>query len=126
MPHELTWTTALKTLSGRAPRSSRSTFGDLGRQCNVDDPVTRVESRREHRVPLSAPAVGLLKELYTVVGNPYLFIGPKKVATLSVTALVAALRRVGRNQTAHESWATFVTNASVEERKADVVPMRGR
>ena len=37
-----------------------------------------------------------------MVGNPYLFIGPKKVATLSVTALVAALRRVGRNQTAHE------------------------
>ena len=63
--------------------------------------MTRVESRREHRVPLSAPAVGLLKELYTVVGNPYLFIGPKKVATLSVTALVAALRRVGRNETAH-------------------------
>ena len=51
---------------------------------------------------MSAPAVGLLKELYTVVGNPYLFIGPKKVATLSVTALVAALRRVGRNQTAHQ------------------------
>ena len=83
-------------------------------------------SRREHRVPLSAPAVGLLKELYTVVGNPYLFIGPKKVATLSVTALVAALCRVGRNQTAHESWATFVTTAPVEERKGDVVPMRGR
>ena len=83
-------------------------------------------SRREHRVPLSAPAVGLLKELYTVVGNPYLFIGPKKVATLSVTALVAALRRVGRNQTAHESWATFVTTTPVEERKGDVVPMRGR
>ena len=79
-------------------------------------------SRREHRVPLSAPAVGLLKELYTVVGNPYLFIGPKKGAT----ALVAALRRVGRNQTAHESWATFVTTALVEERKGDVVPMRGR
>ena len=35
-----------------------------------------------------------------MVGNPYLFIGPKKVATLSVTALVAALRRVGRNETA--------------------------
>ena len=61
-----------------------------------------------------------------MVGNPYLFIGPKKVATLSVTALVAARRPVGRNQTAHESWVTFVTNASVEERKADVVPMRGR
>jgi hypothetical protein len=124
--HELTWTTALKALSGRAPRSSRSTFGDFGRQCNVDDPVTRVESRREHRVPLSALAVGLLKELYTEAGNPCLFIGPKKGATLSVTALVGALRRVGRHQTAHESWATFVTTASVEERKGDVVPMRGR
>ena len=74
---------------------------------------------------MSAPAVGLLNELYTEVGNPYLCI-PKKVATLSVTALVAALRRVGRNQTAHESWATFVTTAPVEERKGDVVPMRWR
>ena len=61
-------------------------------------PATRMKSRREHRVPLS---VALLKELYTEAGNPYLFIGPKTGATLSVTALVAALRRVGRNETAH-------------------------
>ena len=79
-------------------RSNRSTFRNLAANAMWTIPATRMKSRREHRVPLS---VALLKELYTEAGSPYLFIGPKAGATLSVTALVAALRRVGRNETAH-------------------------
>ena len=119
--------------------------------------------------------------LHTIreAGNPYFFIGPKTGATLSVTDLVAALHRVGRNETAHgfrssfsdwahectahsnhtieislahatgsdversyrrgdmldkrcelmEQWAAFCMTprpAGKEQRKGDVVPMRGR
>ena len=85
-------------------RSNRSTFRDWAANAMWTIPATRMKSRREHRVPLS---VALLKELYTEAGSPYLFIGPKTGATLSVTALVAALRRVGRNETAHGFRSSF-------------------
>jgi integrase len=70
-------------------------------------PPARMKSRREFRQPLAPRAIELLKDLYREDGNPYLFIGPKTGATLSVTALVAALRRVGRNETTHGFRSSF-------------------
>jgi integrase len=70
-------------------------------------PAARMKSRREFRQPLARRAIELLKELYTEAGNSYLFIGPKTGTTLSATALVAALRRVGRNETTHGFRSSF-------------------
>jgi integrase len=75
--HQLTWT-ALKALSARAPAVAARLSAIWAANAMWTIPATRMESRREHRVPLSAPAVALLKELYTEAGNPYLFIGPKE------------------------------------------------
>ena len=50
-------------------RSNRSTFRDWAANAMWTIPATRMKSRREHRVPLSAPAVALLKELSTEAGG---------------------------------------------------------
>ena len=67
MFHQLTWTgpNAFST----SARSNRSTFRDGAANAMWTIPATRMKSRREHRVPLSAPAVALLKELYTEAGG---------------------------------------------------------
>jgi integrase len=80
-------------------------------------PPSRMKAQREHRVPLSAAALDLLRELYTERGNNFLFIGPKPGAGLSNAAMAAVLGRMGRdNCTVHgfrscfRDWAGELTN----------------
>ena len=69
-------------------------------------PVERMKSGKEHRVPLSPPAVALLRSLYREGDNPHLFIGLRN-ERLSHAALSAALRRLGRTETVHGMRSAF-------------------
>jgi len=79
-------------------------------------PGERMKGGREHKVPLSAAAVDLLRGLYSETGNEFVFIGPRK-AGLSNMALTAVLRRMDYgNITTHgfrssfRDWAAERTN----------------
>jgi integrase len=66
----------------------------------------RMKGGREHRVPLSPPAVALLRSLPTETGNNSVFIGPRN-AQLSHAALSAVLKRPGHSQTVHGFRSSF-------------------
>jgi len=71
-------------------------------------PAARMKARREHRVPLSAPAVVLLRKLATIRQGPHVLAGQKKGKPLSNMALLMALRRMNRGDlTAHGFRSTF-------------------
>jgi integrase len=68
-------------------------------------PAERMKAGREHRVPLSAPALVLLRELHLRESGP-VFVGPN--GSLSNMALLQCLRRMGRDDlTAHGFRSTF-------------------
>ncbi|RIA45411.1 tyrosine-type recombinase/integrase [Dichotomicrobium thermohalophilum] len=52
-------------------------------------------ARREHRVPLSAPALALLESLPRVGNSPFVFPGARPGRPLSNMALLQAMRRMG-------------------------------
>ncbi len=71
-------------------------------------PAARMKARREHRVPLSPPAVLLLRKLKTLREGEYVFAGLRKGKPLSNMALLMTLRRVKRTDlTAHGFRSTF-------------------
>lgn len=59
-------------------------------------PGARMKAGREHAVPLSAPAVALLKELEKSKGGPFVFPGSRLGKPLSNMAMLMTLRRMGR------------------------------
>ena len=59
-------------------------------------PSSRTKAGREHRVPLSAPAVALLKAQDEVREGPFVFTGDAAGKPLSNMAMLALLRRLGR------------------------------
>jgi integrase len=69
-------------------------------------PATRMKSGHEHRVPLSPPALELLRSLYREEGNPHLFIGSRN-ERLGHGALGALMRRIGRDETVHGFRSSF-------------------
>ncbi len=69
-------------------------------------PAARMKAGKPHRVPLSAPAVALLRALPRHRGNPLVFVGPKRGA-LSENALLAVLRRLGVDATTHGFRSSF-------------------
>jgi integrase len=70
-------------------------------------PGDRMKGNREHRVPLSDPAVAVLQRMLTVRQNDYVFLGEQR-ATLSDVALLMVLRRMGRGDlTVHGFRSTF-------------------
>jgi integrase len=60
-------------------------------------PASRMKARREHRVPLSAAAVDLLRKLPHEDGNEHCFIGPKAGLGLGGMTLTRLLKRMGRS-----------------------------
>ncbi len=56
-------------------------------------PAKRMKNGREHRVPLSAPALKLLRALPPEPANPHLFIGTKPGFGLNGMALARVLER---------------------------------
>ncbi|MBG6222817.1 integrase arm-type DNA-binding domain-containing protein [Janthinobacterium sp. CAN_S1] len=69
-------------------------------------PAIRMKAGREHRIPLSAEAITLLKQLPRV--DKHIFPGSRKATPLSDMSLTAVLRRMGRNEiTVHGFRSTF-------------------
>jgi integrase len=70
-------------------------------------PGNRMKGNREHRVPLSDPAVALLQRMLSVRQNDYAFPGDQR-ATLSNMVLPKLLQRMGRDDlTVHGFRSTF-------------------
>jgi integrase len=73
-------------------------------------PATRMKGGEEHIVPLSAPAIELLRSLPTEAGNPHVFLGSRQ-PRLSIASLSRQLQRLGYAATAHgtarSSFATW-------------------
>ena len=64
-------------------------------------PGERMKAGKEHKVPLSKPALAILKEM-ALIGGEYVFPGGKKAKPLSNGAILMLLRRMGRSDlTAH-------------------------
>jgi len=71
-------------------------------------PAGRMKGGREHRVPLSAPALAIVAQLQTARGGKFLFPGGKRDKPLSNMAMLALLARMGRaDLTAHGFRSTF-------------------
>jgi integrase len=68
----------------------------------------RMKAGREHRVPLSGPALAVLKKMNEIRESDFVFPGGKKGKPLSNMAMLAVLKRMGRNDlTAHGFRSTF-------------------
>jgi integrase len=87
-------------------------------------PAGRMKASKEHRVPLSKPALQILRDVPHEKNNPFVFIGPYK-AGLSNMAMAATLQRMGRNDiTVHGFRSTFRTWAGERTRyPAHVIEM---
>jgi integrase len=71
-------------------------------------PPSRMKAAREHKIPLSAPALALLRNLYTEANNPFIFIGEQAGKGLGNTAMIDVLTRMGRSDiTVHGFRSTF-------------------
>jgi integrase len=72
-------------------------------------PAARMKAEREHRVPLSKPAVTILEEMAKLRdGSGLVFLGLKRGVPLSDMTLSAVLRRMGRGElTVHGFRSTF-------------------
>jgi integrase len=75
-------------------------------------PADRMKAGAEHRVPLSPPAVALLRKLLTIRRNDLVFAGQSAERPLSNMAMAMALRRMKVAATPHGFRATFKTWAS--------------
>jgi integrase len=70
-------------------------------------PAVRMKSRREHRVPLTSPAIAVLKRMESLKGK-YVFPGRASDTPLSNMALLMTLGRMNRGDiTAHGFRSTF-------------------
>jgi Phage integrase family. len=83
-------------------------WGEIDLQAHVwTIPAERMKAVKEHRIPLSGPAVALLKSSPRLEGKQYVFPAPRG-GQLSDMALTAVLRRMGRADiTAHGFRSTF-------------------
>jgi integrase len=71
-------------------------------------PAERMKARKEHRVPLSRPALAILKRLYKDRHGEFVFMGTKPGRPLSNMALLALLEHMGRTDiTVHGFRSTF-------------------
>jgi integrase len=71
-------------------------------------PAARMKAGREHRVPLSPPVAAILEEIKELRESDFVFPGGKRDRPLSNMAMLAVLRRMGRDElTAHGFRSTF-------------------
>ena len=104
---------ALEFLSLTAARTGE-VIGAVWDEIDLDKrlwvvPAERMKASREHRVPLSAPVVGLLKALPREKGNPYVFIGGRSGLGLSNMAMLQLMRDLHPGMTVHGLRASFKT-----------------
>lgn len=84
-------------------------------------PAERMKSGKDHRVPLSAAALKILRRLPGGTGEAFVFPGSKRGNSLSNMAMLACLKRMNRNDlTVHgfrssfRDWAAERTNVTRE------------
>ncbi len=84
-------------------------------------PAERMKSGKEHRVPLSAAVLKVLKGLPDGAGETFIFPGGKRDSSLSNMAMLACLKRMDRNDiTVHgfrssfRDWTAEQTNVARE------------
>ena len=71
-------------------------------------PAERMKAKKEHRVPLSRPALAILKRLHKHRAGEFVFMGAKPGKPLSNMALLMLLERMGRSDlTVHSFRSTF-------------------
>jgi len=71
-------------------------------------PATRIKAGKEHRVPLSTPALAILKQLRKTTDGEFVFPGCRAKRPLSNMAMLALLKRMSRSDlTAHGFRSTF-------------------
>ena len=71
-------------------------------------PAERIKTAKEHRVPLSAPALAILKRMAETREGEFVFPGGRRKMPLSNNALLALLKRMERvDLTAHGFRSTF-------------------
>jgi integrase len=70
-------------------------------------PAARMKGRKEHRVPLSARALTLLKELYVEDNNAFVFIGARPGRPIGHVQMLRALRGLEAHATVHGFRSTF-------------------
>ena len=99
-------------------------------------PPERIKSKREHRVPLSEPAIAILEiiQLSRNANDSFVFLGSKLGQPLSNMSMLMLLRRMGRADiTAHgfrstfRDWTAETTNATREVAEmalAHVIPSK--
>ncbi|RVG50553.1 site-specific integrase [Sinorhizobium meliloti] len=105
-PRALEFTILTATRTGEAIGAKWSEIDFEHRMWTI--PAERMKAGKEHRVPLSARAIEILKELVSDEGGEYVFIGDKKDKPLSNMALLMVLRRMERNDlTTHGFRSTF-------------------
>ena len=72
-------------------------------------PAGRMKAGREHRVPLSAETLAILRALPREDGNPHVFVGGRQGAGLSGMAMSRLLGKLRAGLTVHGMRATFKT-----------------
>ena len=71
-------------------------------------PAGRMKGEREHRVPLSAPAIAVAAALKEICTSDYVFPGARRGKPLSNMAMLVLLRRMNRSDlTVHGFRSTF-------------------
>lgn len=70
-------------------------------------PAARMKAGREHRVPLGADAIALLKKMEAIRQCEFVFTGMKKNTPLSDMSLTAVLRRMAVDATPHGFRSSF-------------------
>jgi integrase len=87
-------------------------------------PAERMKTRREHRLPLSEPAVAILAQLWELRENDFVFPGIRPGQPIGDAAMRRILAQMGRGDlTAHgfrstfTDWCTEQTNAATETRE---------
>lgn len=94
--------------AARSGEARGATWSEIDLQARTwTIPASRMKASREHRVPLSDAALGLLVGLPRVVGVDLVFPSSVKRCALSDATLGAVLKRLGVPVTAHGFRSTF-------------------
>jgi integrase len=70
-------------------------------------PASRMKGRKEHRVPLSARALTLLRELYVEDGNAFVFLSARSGRGIGHTQMFRMLRALEERATVHGFRSSF-------------------
>ena len=89
-------------------------------------PAERMKARKEHRVPLSQPAIDIVRSFQQHQISDYLFPSPKGNKPLSNNVMLATIKRMGRKgeftvhgmRSAFRDWAAEQTDGSREVAEA--------